>query len=113
MKLLLLMMATFPLTAASDMTGKWIFEGDVAGNPVNLTCSMKQGAEAKITGTCTVAGGEEVSIEGDTKQEKVTFSFTAQGYLLTYTGKLDGNAMSGEISVAGASGTFSGKRDAS
>jgi hypothetical protein len=114
LKLALLFLAALTLLVASDdMTGKWILEGEVAGHDINMNCTLKQNPEAKITGKCTVNAGEEVEIAGENKAAKVSFSFDVQGYTLTYTGQLEGNDVKGEIEVAGATGTFSGKRDAS
>jgi hypothetical protein len=111
----LLFLAALPLLAAvdADMTGKWTLEGEVAGHTISMSCAVKQNPETKITGKCTVNGGEEVEIAGENKEAKVSFVFDVQGYTLTYTGQLEGNAVKGEIEVAGATGTFSGKRDAS
>jgi hypothetical protein len=49
-------------------------------------------------------------IAGTAKDADFKFSFTVQGYTLTYTGTVEGDAMSGEIEVAGPYGKFTGKR---
>jgi hypothetical protein len=59
--LLMLPLATASI-AAADLSGKWTIDGDVAGNPVNLTCAVKQDADAKITGNCQVNGMEATEI---------------------------------------------------
>jgi hypothetical protein len=112
MRFMFLILAALPLTAATDVTGKWNFSGDVVGNPIPLTCSFKQDASAKISGKCSVQG-TEIDVAGAVNNEKVTFSFEAGGYTLTYTGKMEGDSLSGEIEVAGVTGTFSGKKEAS
>lgn len=96
---------------APDLSGRWTLDGDVQGNPVNLTCDV-QHAAARVTGKCQVNGTETTEIEGSTTDAAVKFSFTVMGYLLTYTGTVDGDTMSGAIEVSGASGTFTGKRSA-
>lgn len=109
-----LMLMLLPLAAAriaaADLSGNWNIDGDVQGNPVNLTCTVQQAADAKITGKCQVNGMEATEIEGAAKDAAFKFSFTVQGYTLTYTGTLEGDSMSGDIEVAGANGKFSGKR---
>jgi len=111
---LMSMLLMFPLAtagiAAADLSGKWTIDGDVAGNPVNLTCAVKQDADAKITGNCQVNGMEATEIEGAAKDATFKFAFTVQGYTLTYTGTLEGDSMSGDIEVAGTQGKFTGKR---
>ena len=110
---LMSMLLMLPLTTASmaaDLSGKWTIDGDVAGNPVNLTCAVKQDADAKITGNCQVNGMEATEIEGAAKDATFKFAFTVQGYTLTYTGTLEGDSMSGDIEVAGTQGKFTGKR---
>ena len=95
--------------AAADLSGKWTIDGDVQGNPVNLTCDVQE-ADAKIAGKCQVNGMEPTELEGTVKDSAFKFSFTVQGYTLTYTGTVEGDTMSGDIEVSGATGKFSGKR---
>ena len=96
--------------AAADLSGKWTIDGDVQGNPVNLTCDVQEAADAKIAGKCQVNGMEPTELEGTVKDSAFKFSFTVQGYTLTYTGTVEGDTMSGDIEVSGATGKFSGKR---
>ena len=113
---LLLMLTALPLAhatvVAADLSGNWTIDGDVQGNPVNLTCVVQQSADAKIAGKCQVSG-METEIAGTAKDAAFKFSFTVQGYTLTYTGTVEGDAMSGDIEVAGAYGKFTGKRSSS
>lgn len=95
---------------AADLSGKWIIDGDVQGNQVSLACVVQQSADAKIVGKCQINGTEEAQIDGAAKEATFKFSFTVQGYTLTYTGTLDGDTMTGDIEVAGATGKFTGKR---
>ncbi len=96
--------------AIRDLSGNWTIDGDVQGNPVNMTCAVQQGADAKITGKCLINGSESTEIEGAAKDAGFKFSFTVQGYTLTYSGTVEGDSMTGDIEVAGATGKFTGKR---
>jgi hypothetical protein len=107
--LLMLPLATARI-AAADLSGNWTIDGDVQGNPVNLTCVVQQGADLKVAGKCQVNGMEATEIDGTAKDAAFKFSFTVQGYTLTYSGTVEGNTMTGDIEVAGATGKFSGKR---
>jgi hypothetical protein len=95
--------------AALDLSGNWIIDGDVQGNAVSLACAVKQDA-AKIAGKCQVNGTENTEMEGTAGDKDFKFAFSVQGYTLTYSGTFDGDAMSGDIEVAGVTGKFSGKR---
>ena len=53
----------------------------------------------------------ETEIEGAVKDAEFTFAFTVSGYTLTYTGTIKDDAMAGGIEVAGATGSFTGKRN--
>ena len=109
--LILMMLLLAPaVLAAADLSGNWTIDGDVQGNPVNLTCAVEQGADAKIAGKCQVNGMEATEIEGTAKDAVFKFSFTVQGYTLNYSGTVEGDTMTGDIEVAGATGKFSGKR---
>src|SRR5262245_55632310 len=108
--LILIALTMAPTGAAADLSGNWTIDGDVQGNPVNLTCAVQQSADAKLTGKCTINGADTTEIEGAAKDATFKFAFTVQGYTLTYTGTVEGETMSGDIEVAGASGKFNGKR---
>jgi cytochrome c biogenesis protein ResB len=106
-----LLLAALPLMAARDgIAGHWTLEGDVAGNPVNLTCTMVQADAPKFTGECKLNDSDTVSLTGETKGQKVTFSFDTGGYTLNYTGTMGADTMQGDIEVQGTTGTFTGKR---
>ena len=109
--LLLTMVTLVPAAAdaADDFSGKWTIDGDVQGNFFTLTCAVKQGGEAGLSGQCE-GNGTSTELTGTAKDTDVQFTVTLSGYTLTYTGKVQGDTVSGGIQVAGASGTFSGKR---
>ena len=95
-------MSVFP-AAAADISGSWNIVGDIVGNALNMKCSFTQEG-AKVTGTC----GDSAAT-GSVAADKVTFQHTAQQtYELKYTATLDpaGTSMTGEIAVAGVTGTF-------
>jgi hypothetical protein len=94
---------------AADLTGNWSIDGDVQGNAVNLACVVQESADAKISGKCQV-NGIETEIQGTAKDATFRFWFTVQGYELTYNGTLEGDSIKGSIEVAGATGSFNGKR---
>jgi hypothetical protein len=105
--------AVAQLASAADVTGTWIMAvetGAGSGSPTfvlvqkgdALTGSYKgQLGEAQVTGTVT---GNDVVIE---------YKVDAQGQVLAvkYTGKVDGNSMSGKVSLGQlGEGTFKGTK---
>ncbi|MES1261064.1 MAG: hypothetical protein ABUS49_04940 [Acidobacteriota bacterium] len=109
--------ALSPLLAA-DVTGHWILEGDVSGNPVNLDCRFKQNG-VKLEGACKSTNGDVTvagEVAGEVSDPKVRFSYAVdyQGttYTLYYSGTLESDsAMKGDIQVNGTPGTFSARKD--
>ena len=104
-----------PKPAVSGFAGNWTITGDVVGNAINMKCAFKSDGD-KFTGTCTYAGLGDSATKGTVAGDMVTFENQVQReqlYDLTYSGKLDGTAssISGEIAVAGVTGTFSGTKD--
>jgi hypothetical protein len=62
------MLLTFALVAAlaapaDSVSGTWVLKGEVAGNPLNTTCTLVV-AEAKISGVCKSAEGKDSPITG-------------------------------------------------
>src|SRR5271169_1452554 len=112
----LLAMAAFAvaqIASAADVTGTWIMAvetGAGSGTPTfvlvqkgeDLTGNYKgQLGEAQVTGTVK---GDDVTIE---------YKVDAQGQTLNvkYTGKVDGNSMSGKVVLGGfGEGTFKGTK---
>jgi hypothetical protein len=105
-----MLMLLAPAMGAADLSGKWIMDGDVQGNAVSLACVVEQNAEGRISGKCQINGTDEAEIQGTAQDAGFKFAFSVQGYVLTYTGTLDSDAVSGDIEVAGVTGKFSGKR---
>ncbi len=114
MRAFLLTLSALALAAvtalAADASGTWKVDGDVYGNPVKLSCALKQQG-ATLSGTATLEGGREVAVTGSVKENTVTFEFDAEHegttYHLVFTGTLgEDGGMKGTIAVAGAEGTF-------
>jgi hypothetical protein len=111
MRFLTLVLAVLPIAApATDLSGKWMINGDVVGNAVSLDCTFQQNGEGKLAGKCAVNGMDPSDIAGDVKEAEFKFSFTTGGYTLTYSGTVQGESVKGSIEVAGVNGTFSGTR---
>ncbi len=102
-----------PLLAA-DISGHWIFEGDVNGNPVSLDCNLKQTAD-KFEGACKSKNGD-VQLAGEVSDPKVRFSYSVNyegnTYTLYYSGTLESEtSLKGDIQVSGVSGTFAARKE--
>ena len=102
------MLLTFALVAAlaapaDSISGTWQIKGDVAGNPLNTTCTLVL-AEAKISGSCKNAEGKVDPIFGEVKDGKVVFEhggdYQGQELKIIYTGTLaSAKEMKGTIEV--------------
>jgi len=57
---------------ADSISGTWQIKGEVAGNPLNSTCTIVV-AESKVSGTCKSSDGKVDPIVGEVKEGKVTF----------------------------------------
>jgi hypothetical protein len=105
-------LALLPVVA-TDLTGNWKLEGDVADAHIDRMCTIKQ-AENKLSGTCK-SKTNETALTGDVNGKKVTWQYQAdyQGQKVTvvFDGTLDSNtAIIGTISAEGASGKFTAKK---
>jgi hypothetical protein len=112
MLLAIALVAAIHFAPVDPINGKWQLKGDVAGNPLNTICDIKQTGTA-ITGICTNDKGEPQPITGEVKGDSVTFEHGGdyQGTALTiiYAGKLETpKQLKGTILVKpfDASGTF-------
>jgi hypothetical protein len=109
---LALLTALHAAPAADSIGGTWKLSGDVMGNPVNTTCTIKQ-AGAALSGSCTNDQGNPFVITGEVKEGKFTFRYASeyQGQPLTivHSGALPSAAqLKGTIEVQpmGVTGTF-------
>jgi len=87
-----------PATAA-DVAGTWKWTVERNGNTIETTLKLKQDGE-KLTGTITGRQGNETEIEeGKVKDDavsfKVTRDFNGTKVVMTYQGKLSGDAIKG------------------
>jgi hypothetical protein len=106
---LCLIAAATVTTFAADASGTWDVNGDVAGNPLIMTCVLKQDND-KLSGTAKVQGAD-TPLTGSIKDNAVSFEFDfAGGYHLVFNGTVADKDMKGSISVAGIEGTFTAKK---
>jgi len=112
---LLFAAAALPL-AAADLSGAWKVQGEVAGNPVIATCTIKQ-EDNKLSGSCKgELGDSPVKGEVASEEKKVKWEYEVEymgtKYTLVYAGKLESdNDISGTIDAGVATGGFTAKRD--
>ena len=102
------MLLTFALVAAlaapaDSVSGTWLIKGDVAGNPLESTCTIVVAA-SKISGSCKNAEGKENGITGEVKDGKVVFEhggdYNGQELKIIYTATLpSAKEMKGTIEV--------------
>ncbi len=116
MKKMLVLMALAAMPAlASDLSGTWNVELDIAGMLFKPVLELKhEGAE--LTGTIKT-GDESMPVKGSVDGEAVKFEYDTvyegQTYHLIYTGKLDGDStIKGETDATAAVGTFVAKKAA-
>lgn len=101
--LLTLALITALAAPADSISGTWVIKGDVAGNPLNSTCTLVS-ADAKISGTCTNSEGKVDPIVGEVKDGKVVFEhggdYQGQELKIIYTATLpSATEMKGTIEV--------------
>jgi hypothetical protein len=109
--------AALPL-AASDLSGGWSLKGEIAGNVLEVKCSLKQDGDNKLAGTCKTNDMPDSKTTGELKEKVVTFQYDVeyqgQTYTLVYTGTLDTEtSVKGTVEAGGASGDFTGTKDES
>lgn len=102
------MLLTFALVAAlaapaDSISGTWQIKGEIAGNPLNTTCTLVV-AQAKVSGSCKNAEGKENPIFGEVKDGKVVFEhggdYQGQELKIIYTATLpSAKEMKGTIEV--------------
>jgi hypothetical protein len=98
---------------AAGISGSWAVNGNVHGNPVVFSCTLKQAGGA-LTGTAKVQETEK-PVTGTVEDKAVTFKFEVDHngapLEMVFTGTLDKDTeMSGSIAVSGASGEFTAKK---
>jgi hypothetical protein len=108
----ILLAATLCLMAA-DASGKWAFEQEGRGGPVQVTVNLKVDGAA-LTGTLTRPGRDGNAMEtpisdGKVDGNNISFSvkreFNGNSFVTTYKGILDGDSMKIEITMPGRDGS--------
>lgn len=88
---------------AVDVTGTWDMAVETPQGTMTLASTFKQDGE-KLTGTQASQMGElplEGSVKGADIVFAVVFNMQGQDMTITYTGKIDGDTMSGTIEFGG------------
>src|SRR5690348_6187063 len=98
---------------ADSLSGTWQLTGDIMGNPIDQSCTMKLSG-ASLGGSCVGNAGEKLELTGEVKDGKVVFRYKTdyQGTPLTivYTATtVSAKQLKGTVDVQpmGVSGTFS------
>jgi hypothetical protein len=115
--LILLLLAGWAIAADDAVSGKWKIDGDVQGNAVQESCTLKLDGD-KVTGSCKGIGDKSWDVTGTFDGKKVVFAhggeYNGDALTLTYTGTLDENgALKGTIDVKpfDVSGDFTAKKE--
>jgi len=100
---------------AADVGGTWHLAVDTQAGKGTPTLVLKQDGDT-LTGTYTGRFGE-VPITGTAKDAAIEFTFEVSGMMgsarVTYTGTVDGDTMSGSMTMNDRpGGTFTGQREA-
>jgi hypothetical protein len=98
---------------AIDVTGTWDMAVETQQGTMSLSATFKQDGE-KLTGTQTSQIGD-IALEGSVKGTDIAFAVVinmqGQDVTITYTGKIDGDTMSGTIEFGSfGSSTWSAQR---
>lgn len=99
--------------AAEDISGEWDLKVETSQGTGNPSVSLQQQGE-KITGTYRGRMGE-TALEGTFRDSDLRFSvrlkFRDQEHLVTYTGRVNGDSMSGTVQFGDAgSGKWTASR---
>ena len=100
-------------TTAVNVTGTWDMAVEAPQGTMSLTVAFKQEGE-KLTGMQSSQMGE-IALEGSVKGTDIAFvvviNMQGQDMTITYTGKIDGDTMSGAIEFGTfGSSTWAGKK---
>lgn len=112
------MQAAAPAPAAVDVTGTWLVSAEVSGVQVSEICTLKQAADAKITGSCDTATGK-YDVTGSVTSGTVSFQhggeYEGNKLVMSYAGKVGSDGqLAGTLSVDvyNVSGDFTAKKAA-
>jgi uncharacterized protein len=96
--------------AAHPFAGTWTITGDVAGNPVNSTCTFTVADAGAVSGRCKLPTGEPKAtglVKGQTLTFEINVTYQGSDYVLVYTGTAQSpTTMKGTIEVSSAQGSF-------
>ena len=99
--------------ADANVTGKWTMTVTTQAGTGSPTFDLKQEG-ANVTGTYKGQLGEAPvtgSVKGDDLTLNIKISAQGQELAVVYTGKVDGNSVSGKVSLGElGEGTFTGKK---
>jgi hypothetical protein len=99
--------------ADANVTGKWTMTVTTQAGTGSPTFDLKQEG-SNVTGTYKGQLGEAPvtgSVKGDDLTLNIKISAQGQELAVTYTGKVDGNSVSGKVSLGElGEGTFTGKK---
>jgi hypothetical protein len=109
--ILLLLVSTFSASAqATDISGKWNMKVETSAGSGTPVFVLKQTGET-ITGTYSGQLGE-APVTGTFKDKAIKLEFNAGEYNVVYTGTVDGNTMTGKLTIGEvADGTFTGTKE--
>ncbi len=97
-------------TMDEGMTGTWNLAVEIPSGSGTPVFEIKEEG-GKLSGTYKGAFGES-ALTGEVKGMDFVIKFTSSGLPMTYTGKLDGNKMKGEVDFGGqGKGTFEGQKN--
>ena len=98
--------------APDSIPGNWQITGDVMGNPLKETCTIRQAGTA-LSGSCTNEQGGPWPVTGEVKDGKITFrhggDYEGNALTMVYTVTLASpKELKGTVDVQpfGATGTF-------
>jgi len=97
-----------------DVTGSWEVSVESPQGTVTLTATYKQDGE-QLTGVQVGGPMGEEHLEGTVKGKEIAYKITidvqGQQFTLAYTGKIDGDAITGTVDFGGmGSSTWTAKR---
>lgn len=117
--LFILVLTIVPVFAGdTPASGIWKISGNVAGNAVEATCTIKE-ENKKLSGSCLMNDGVESKITGTVKEKNVQWTFdrdfNGTAITLTFSGGLDDKAskITGKINVEpfGVDGDFTAQKE--
>ena len=109
--ILLLLLSTFSICAqATDVSGKWNMKVETSAGNGTPVFVLKQTGET-ITGSYTGQLGE-AAVTRTLKKKAIKLEFKAGEYNVVYTGTVDGNTMTGKLTIGEVEdGTFTGTKE--